>query len=100
MCRSTGIAIVYVVLAVPALAMLVALTTSLSVAIVGVGLVLLLVLVPINQQLTNLHRMLSGWVLGTKIENPYLPRRGNSPWSLLKAGQPIRRDGGTSCGRT
>lgn len=80
----TGMSIVYVLLAVPALAMLCILTTSLSVAIVGVGLVLLLIFVPITQQLTNLHRALSGWVLGKKIENPYLPRRGNTPWSMLK----------------
>lgn len=80
----TGIAVLYVVLAVPALAMLVILSTSLSVAVVGVGLVMLLIFVPINQQLTNLHRALSGWVLGVEIENPYLRRRGAGPWTVLK----------------
>lgn len=79
----TGVSVVYVLLAVPALAMLCILTTSLSVAIVGVGLVLLLIFVPINQQLTNLHRTFSGWVLGRKIENPYRPARRGGPWAVL-----------------
>lgn len=79
----TGLSVVYVLLAVPALAMLCILTTSLSVAVVGVGLVLLLIFVPINQQLTNLHRALSGWVLGKKIENPYRPPRPGGPLAIL-----------------
>lgn len=79
----TGLAVVYVLLAVPTVAMLVVLTTSLGVAVVGVGLVLLLVFVPITQQLTNLHRALSGWVLGQKIENPYRPRRPGGPLAIL-----------------
>ncbi len=79
----TGISVVYVVLAVPALAMLCILTTSLSVVVVGVGLLLLLAFVPLNQQVTNLHRAFSGWVLGQKIENPYLPTRSGGPLAIL-----------------
>jgi signal transduction histidine kinase len=79
----SGISLIYVLLTVPALVMLCVLTTSLSVAIVGVGLILLLIFVPINQQVTNLHRALSGWVLGQKIENPYRPRRQGGPLAIL-----------------
>ena len=81
----TGFAVVYVLLAVPALAMLIALTTSLSVAIIGVGLILLLIFVPLNQQLTNLHRLLAGYLLGVKIEQPYRSRPVGSPWTLIKS---------------
>ena len=89
----TGLAVVYVLLAVPTLAMLIALTVSLSTTLLaGLGLVLLLIVVPITQQLANLHRALSGWVLGHKIEHPYRPRRPGGPLAVLKgwANDPAR----------
>lgn len=88
----TGIAVLYVLLTVPVLAMLVALTISLGVSVVGVGLLLLLVLVPITQQLANLHRALAGRLLGVKIESPYRPRRRGGPRAILKnwASDPAR----------
>ncbi len=49
------------------------------------GLVLLLVFVPLNQQLTNVHRRLSGRILGITIEQPYAKVGVGSPWRVLKA---------------
>lgn len=83
--RLTGYSVVYILLAVPALALLCVLTTSLSVAIVGVGLLLLMVFVPLNQQLANLHRELAGHILGTSIERPYLPVTSRTPWGVLRS---------------
>ncbi|NRQ49501.1 sensor histidine kinase [Aeromicrobium stalagmiti] len=80
----TGLSVVYVLLAVPALALLCVLTTSLGVAVVGVGLALLLVFVPLNQQLANLHRVLSGRILGSEIESPYLSPMGGTPWKVIR----------------
>ncbi|WP_332641713.1 sensor histidine kinase [Aeromicrobium sp.] len=80
-----GLALVYVFLAVPALILLVLVTTSLGVAAVGVGLVMLLVLVPLNEQFANVHRRLSGRILGVEIENPYTKVKTGSPWRLLKS---------------
>ena len=69
--RLTG-ASSYVLLADPGARPAILLTTSLGVAVVGVGLVMLLVLVPLNEQLANVHRRLSGRILGVEIEKPYL----------------------------
>jgi signal transduction histidine kinase len=80
----TGMSVVYVLLAVPALALLCVMTTSLGVAAVGVGFVLLLVFVPLNQQLTNLHRQLSGRILGTEIERPYISKLAGTPWKVIR----------------
>lgn len=82
--KLTVLAIAYVLLAVPALALLCILTTALGVAIVGVGMVLLLIFVPLNQQLANLHRRLAGRILGIHIERPYLPTKSVSGFGLLK----------------
>ena len=46
--------------------------------------VLLLLFVPLNQQLANLHRRLSGRILGTTIERPYLETASVSGFGLLK----------------
>ncbi|MCW2749716.1 MAG: sensor histidine kinase [Aeromicrobium sp.] len=81
----TGMSLVYVLLAVPALALLVLLSVSLGVAAVGVGLALLLLFVPLAQQLTNLHRHLSGQLLGVEIEETYAPTGPGSPWRMLTA---------------
>lgn len=80
----TGFSVVYVLLAVPALVLLCVMSTALGVAVVGVGLLMLLVLVPLNQHLANLHRTLSGRLLGVEIEQPYTSRLVGSPWSVLK----------------
>src|SRR4051812_32427581 len=64
----TGLALVYVFLAVPAVVLVCVLTTALGVAIVGVGMAVLLLFVPLNRQLANLHRRLSGRILGIRIE--------------------------------
>jgi signal transduction histidine kinase len=82
--KLTALAIAYVFLAVPALALLCILTTALGVAIVGVGMVLLLIFVPLNQQLANLHRKMAGRILGIHIERPYLPTKSVSGFGLLK----------------
>ncbi len=82
--KLSGLALVYVLLAVPALVLLCVLTTALGVAIVGVGMVVLLAFVPLNQQLANVHRKLSGRILGVKIEQPYLPTESASGFGLLK----------------
>jgi len=81
----TGLSLVYVLLAVPALALLCILTTSLGVAVVGVGLVLLLVFVPLNQQLANVHRTLSSRILGAPIERPYLRPAAAGGLGLLRS---------------
>ena len=81
----TGLSFAYVLLAVPALVLLVLLSTSLSVAAVGVGLVFLLLLVPLNERLANVHRRLSGRILGVEIEKPYAKVAAGSPWRLLRA---------------
>ena len=81
----TGVSLVYVLLAPLALVLLIVLTTALGVVVVGVGLAVLLLFVPLNRQLANLHRALSGRLLGVAIEEPYAPRTAGSPWSLLKA---------------
>lgn len=80
----TGWSIVYVLLAVPALALLCVLTTALSVAVVGVGLVLLVLFVPLNQRLADLHRAIAGRVLGAPVERAYASTRGVSGWGLLR----------------
>lgn len=81
----TGMSIVYILLAVPALVMLCVLTTSLGVVVIGAGLLLLLLFVPLNEQLTNLHRHLSGNLLGVEIEQPYARVGFGSPWRVLKS---------------
>ncbi len=82
--KLTVLALAYVFLAVPALALLCILTTALGVAIVGVGMAMLLIFVPLNQQLANVHRRLAGRILGVRIERPYLPTRSVSGFGLLK----------------
>lgn len=83
--RLSGLALVYVLLAVPALVMLVLLTVSLGVVpVFGVGAVLLLVLVPVNEQLANVHRALSGQILGVHIESSYVRTGRTSPYRLLR----------------
>lgn len=81
----TGLALAYVFLAVPAVALVCVLSTALGVAVVGVGMALLLLFVPLNRQLANVHRRLSGRILGTRIEEPYLPTRSMSGFALLRA---------------
>lgn len=81
----TGLALGYVLLAVPALALVCILSTALGVAVVGVGMGLLLLFVPLNQQLANVHRRMSGRLLGTPIDVPYLPTRSASGLALLRA---------------
>ncbi len=81
----TGMTVVYVLLAPLAVVMLCVLSTSLGVAVVGVGLLLLLLFVPLNEQLTALHRHLSGGLLGVEIERPYARVGAGSPWRVLKA---------------
>jgi len=81
----TALALTYVFLAVPAVALVCVLSTALGVAVVGVGMALLLVFVPLNRQLANVHRRLSGRILGTPIEEPYLPTTSKSGFSLLRA---------------
>jgi signal transduction histidine kinase len=81
----TGMSLVYVLLAPLAVVMLCVLSVSLGVAVVGVGLLLLLLFVPLNEQLTNLHRHLSGGLLGVEIERPYARVGLRSPWRVLKA---------------
>src|SRR4051794_29306183 len=68
----TGLALAYVFLAVPAVALVCILSTALGVAVVGVGMALLLLFVPLDRQLANVHRRLSGRILGMPIEEPYL----------------------------
>lgn len=80
-----GYALVYVLLAVPAVVMLCVMTTSLGVAVVGVGLILLLIFVPILEQMTNIHRRLSGRILGVEIERPYEKVGIGSPWRVLRS---------------
>ncbi len=82
--KLTVLSVAYVLLAVPALALLCILTTALGVAIVGVGMALLLIFVPLNQQLANVHRRLAGRILGIHIERPYLPTKSVSGFGLLK----------------
>ncbi len=82
----SGISLVYVLLAVPALFLLVVISVSLSVSVVGVGAILLLVWVPMNRQLANLHRELSGHILGVEIERPYKRNEPTgSAFQLLKS---------------
>jgi signal transduction histidine kinase len=81
----TGLALAYVFLAVPAVALVCILSTALGVAVVGVGMAMLLLFVPMNQQLANVHRRLSGRILGTPIEEPYLPTKSMSGFTLLRA---------------
>jgi signal transduction histidine kinase len=81
----TGISLVYVLLAPLALVVLVVLTTALGVVVVGLGMAVLLLFVPLNRQLANLHRSLSGRMLGVTVDEPYLPHTVGSPWALLKA---------------
>lgn len=80
----SGLSFVYVLLAVPAVALLVFLTVGLSAAVIGVGLVLLLIFMPLAQGLGQVHRRLSGEVLGQRIEAPYLPSSGERGWRLLR----------------
>jgi len=88
----TGWSLAYVLLTVPALALLILTTVSLSVAIVGVGMVLLIVLIPVLTGLTNVHRALAGYLLGTEIERPYRRATGRTGFGLLRewAGDPAR----------
>lgn len=82
----SGLALVYVLLAVPALFLLVVMTVSLSVSVIGIGALLLLVWVPLNRQLANLHRELSGHILGVEIERPYKRNEPTgSAFALLKS---------------
>lgn len=81
----TGVSLVYVLLAPLALALLCIMTTALGVVIVGVGLLVLLLFVPLNQQLANVHRRLSGRMLGVTIDEPYVSRAVGTPWALIKA---------------
>ena len=82
----SGLSIVYVLLAVPALALLILTTVSLSLVTIGVGAFLLLLWVPLNRQLANLHRELSGHVLGVEIERPYKRSEPmGSSFQLLKS---------------
>lgn len=82
--KLTALSVVYVLLAVPAVVLVCVLTTALSVAIVGIGLVLLLIFVPLNQQLTNVHRALAGRILGVQIERPYVSTSSVSGFGRLK----------------
>ena len=82
--KLSALALAYVFLAVPAVVLVCVLTTALGVAIVGVGMVVLLMFVPLNQQLANVHRRLSGRILGVRIEQPYLPTESASGFGLLK----------------
>jgi signal transduction histidine kinase len=81
----TALALAYVFLAIPAVALVAVLSTALGVAVVGVGMALLLLFVPLNQQLANVHRRLSGRILGTPIEAPYVPTKSKSGFTLLRA---------------
>jgi len=81
----TGMSVVYVLLAPLAVVMLCVLTTSLGVAVVGAGLLLLLLFVPLNEQLAQLHRHLSGGLLGARIEAPYARAGRGSPWRVLRS---------------
>lgn len=80
-----GLAFVYVLLAVPALVLLCVLTPSLGVSAVGVGLLLLLVFVPLLEQFTNVHRRLSGRILGAEIERPYVSVSQGGAWTTLRS---------------
>jgi len=88
----TGWALAYVLITVPALALLILTSVSLGVAIVGVGMVLLIVLVPVLTGLTNVHRALAGYLLGTEIERPYRRSTGRTGFGLLRewAADPAR----------
>ncbi|AWB91090.1 sensor histidine kinase [Aeromicrobium chenweiae] len=87
----TGWSVVYICLAVPAVVLLCALTAGLGVAVVGVGLLVLLVFVPLTAQLTNVHRRVSGRILGQRIESPYVRGHGGPRAALARwAGDPAR----------
>ncbi|MGD9962054.1 sensor domain-containing protein [Nocardioides sp.] len=90
--RLTCLALVYVLLAVPALALVCLLTTSLALAIITIGLPLLLAFVPLNQVLADVHRRIAGSILGVRIDADYQVRRGSSPLDLIRtwAGDPAR----------
>lgn len=81
----TGVSLVYVLLAPFALVLLCVMTTALSVVVVGVGVLVLLLFVPLNQQLANVHRGLSGRLLGVEIERPYRARLTGSLWQLIRS---------------
>lgn len=80
----TSLAVVYVLLAVPAVVLVATMSAALGVAVVGVGLLLLLVLVPANQGLANVHRAISGRVLGAPIDRPYLSSRDHGGFRVLR----------------
>ncbi|MEV7398463.1 histidine kinase [Aeromicrobium sp. NPDC092404] len=90
--KLSALAIAYVLLAVPAVALVCILTTALGVAIVGVGMALLLIFVPVNQLLANVHRRMAGRILGIRIERPYHSTKSVSGFGLLKrwAADPAR----------
>ncbi len=88
----TGLAFLYVVLAVPALALACALTTAVALAVITIGLPLLLLLVPLNQALADVHRHLAAWILGGEEDVCYRRPPGSSPLDLIRTwvGDPVR----------
>ncbi len=90
--RLSGLAPAYVLLAVPAVALVAVTTAALGVAVVGVGLVLLLLLVPLSAQLADAHRFIASRVLGVEIPRPYRRSSSSSPRGLLRtwASDPAR----------
>ncbi len=82
--RLSGLALAYVLLAVPAVVLVAITTAALGVAVVGVGLVMLLLLVPLTAQLADAHRFIAGRVLGVDIQRPYRRSTSSSPRGLLR----------------
>lgn len=79
-----GWSLAYVFLAVPAVVLFSVLITSLSVAIVGVGMLLLLAFVPMTAKFADLHRIIAGHILDTRIERPYVRPHSYKPLMLLR----------------
>ncbi|MGH3424465.1 MAG: sensor histidine kinase, partial [Nocardioidaceae bacterium] len=75
----TGLAVAYMLLALPTLVVLALVTAAVPLSVVVVGLFVLSLVVPLNRQLANVHRWLAGLVLGTRIDEPYLPGQANGP---------------------
>jgi signal transduction histidine kinase len=79
----TAYAVVQVLLAAPALVLLIVDAVAGGLAVVVVGIPVLLLTIPATRWLANLHRSMAGRVLGAPIPPQYRPTRPGGPVSRL-----------------
>ncbi|HEY7043292.1 MAG TPA: sensor domain-containing protein [Nocardioidaceae bacterium] len=89
---STGLAVAYMLLAIPALALFVIVSTAIPLVIITVGALMLLVFVPVVAALAQAHRHIASRVLLEPVRPFYKPTKGLGVLGRLQrwAGDPAR----------